>query len=141
MSSQPLKNILLIGANGSLAPILIKHLSADPAFNLTILSREGSNSVTPANTKLVTLPTPYQAEALAPVLKRQDAVIDLIQPFDLEAHKTVIDVAIKAGEYPSQPSEKNTNKRIHTYADEKTWLIFVTLRCKTLHPSRVQRKG
>ena len=110
MSSQPLKNILLIGANGSLAPIFIKHLSADPAFNLTILSREGSNSVTPANTKLVTLPTAYQAEALASVLKRQDAVIDLIQPFDLEAHKTVIDVAIKAGEYPSQPSGKKKHE-------------------------------
>ena len=100
MSSQPLKNILLIGANGSLATTLTKHISADPAFSLTILSREGSKSVTPPNTKLVKLPAPYQAEALGPVLKHQDAVINLIGPFDLEAHKTVIDAAIKAGLYP-----------------------------------------
>ena len=97
MSSEPLKNILLIGANGNLAPILIKQLSADSTFNLTVLTREGSNAVVPANTKLVKLPAPYQAEALAPVLKGQDAVINLIQSFDLDAHKTVVDAAAKAG--------------------------------------------
>ena len=98
MSFQPFKNILLIGADGSLAPVLVKHFSADPAFNLTILPRKGSNTVTSGKAKLVTLPAPYQAEALEPVLKGQDVVINLIRAFDLEAHKTVIDVAVKAGE-------------------------------------------
>ncbi|KAL6718002.1 hypothetical protein ACLMJK_004087 [Lecanora helva] len=116
-SLQPLRNVLVVGASGNLAPIIIKTISNDPTFNLTVLSRDGSSSLASANTKLIRLPTPYQADALYSVLKGQDAIINMIPPFDLDAHKTVIDVAIKAGVkryIPPEFSSRDDNPYVTT---------------------------
>lgn len=95
--SRPPKNILVLGATGNLGPRLLDHLSTDPHFILTALTRSSStppsSSSIPASIRTISIPPSFPQDDLAAAMIDQDAIINLIPPFDLALHKRIIDTA------------------------------------------------
>ena len=107
--SQPIKNVLIIGAGGNLGPSILTALDNHPAFNVSILSRAGSKSTFPSHIKVHTIPDSYPQDALITVFKGQDAIIDLAPLKDTDLHKRFVDAAIDAGVSRYMPPEWGSN--------------------------------
>lgn len=94
--SRPLKNILVLGATGNLGPSILAHLSTDPQYILTALTRSSStpaSSPLPASIRTISISPSFPQHDLAAAIKGQDAIINLMPPFDLALHKRIIDTA------------------------------------------------
>lgn len=107
--SQPLKNVIIIGAGGNLGPTIFKALDSNPAFTVSVLSRTGSKSTFPTHTKVHTIPDSFPLDALTAAFKGQDAIIDLAPLRDLDQHKRAIDAAIATGVKRFIPPEFGSN--------------------------------
>ena len=85
MVQKSLKDVLLIGSTGQLAPVLIRHLACSPQLTLTVLTRSQTTCLQ-CDVRYVSLQTPYKADELAGLLKGKDVVINLIPPGQLETY-------------------------------------------------------
>lgn len=113
--SQPIKNVILTGANGSVgAPILQGLLAAD-TFNVTVLSRESSSHKFPDNVTVKRISDDFTLEELTAAFTGQDAVViaTTTGPVVLGGRDGLafrfIDAAVAAGVKRFIPSEYAAN--------------------------------
>ncbi|KAL6238473.1 hypothetical protein BDW75DRAFT_201413 [Aspergillus navahoensis] len=107
MATQSYKNIILIGATGSLGSVLLKSLLSEPTFQVTVLARESSrarSSISPAAT-VITIADSYPQEDLVKAFQGQDAVVNAITSFSVAEQLRFIDAAVTAGVKRYIPSE------------------------------------
>lgn len=69
------RNIAIIGANGHLGPTILKHLVAQPHFNVTVISRRSSKSTYPSNIKVIRVADDLPSDELINALKGHDALV------------------------------------------------------------------
>ncbi|UJR26044.1 hypothetical protein I4U23_007390 [Adineta vaga] len=77
MTSSIYKNILLVGATGTVGEQVLSALLADAAFNVTILSRTNSKATFPSNVQVIKIDY-SDTVALTKALTNQDVVISTI---------------------------------------------------------------
>lgn len=73
--SEQIKNVVLIGANGTLGPSLLDALLATNSFTITVFARESSKSTYPSTVTVQKVPDKPTVEDLIPLLKGQDALV------------------------------------------------------------------
>lgn len=95
MATTPIKNVVLLGADGKLGPTIYQHL-VDNSFNVTVLKRQSSKSpsVYP-NQAFVS--DAFTVSELVPILKGQDAMIVTIKGSETALQKRLADACIAAG--------------------------------------------
>ena len=93
-----IKNVTLLGANGTVGPMVLHALVKD-GFNVTVLKRASSNSPTnyPAGVKVASVNDSFAVEDLVPVFTGQDAVVVTIKGTQVDIQKRLADAAVKAG--------------------------------------------
>ena len=118
MTTQPLKNIILVGPGGSLGSVLLKGLLAEPGFTVSVLVRESSSS-----SSLATLPKQYPdlklhaiadscpQDQLIAAFRGQDAVVNAMTSTAIDEQYRFINAAIEAGVKRYVPSEYGLNNR------------------------------
>ena len=77
MSANTYKNVILLGATGTVGKHVLPALLADSAFDVTVLSRADSKATFPSNAKVIKVDYSDKA-ALREALKNQDVVISTI---------------------------------------------------------------
>ena len=92
-------------AGGNLGPHILSALSADPAFNVSVLSRQSSKSTFPAHIKVHTVPDSYPVDELIEAFKGQDAIVSTISAMGTGVQAQIIDAAVKAGVKRFLPAE------------------------------------
>lgn len=103
-----LKNVILIGAGGNVGEPILNALLNDSAFNVTVLSRQGSNSTFPSGVKVIH--ADYDsAQSLKEAFQGQDVAISLVGAAALGKQIELIDAAIEAGVKRFIPSEFGNN--------------------------------
>ncbi|KAB5522111.1 hypothetical protein GE09DRAFT_500858 [Coniochaeta sp. 2T2.1] len=107
--SSPFKNILLIGAGGSIGSVVLSALLAEPSFTVTVLQRASSKSKLPQGPKIITVPDSYPTSDLVAAFKGQDAIINCMTTFSVKDQYRIIDAAIAAGVQRYSPSEYGLN--------------------------------
>ncbi|GFF87596.1 isoflavone reductase homolog P3 [Aspergillus udagawae] len=107
MATDAYKNIILIGGGGSLGSVLLKSLLSEPAFNITVLTRESSKArgSIPSTASVITIADSYPLEDLIRAFKGQDAVVNAITSFSVAEQHKFIDAAVAAGVKRFVPSE------------------------------------
>lgn len=108
-STSPLKNIIIIGAGGHLGPYVLRALTNDPQFNVSILSRNSSTSTFPPGIPIHRVSDDYPGPELLEAFKGQDAVISLVPTASAAQQKPFIDAAINAGVKRFVPSDFGTD--------------------------------
>ncbi|KAI9792842.1 MAG: hypothetical protein M1816_001574 [Peltula sp. TS41687] len=111
--SQEIKNVVLLGAGGTLGPSVLDALL--DKFNVTVISRRDSKSEFPSQVKVVK--TDYTEPSLIGILTGQDAVVSTLPSSALSIQSQVMDAAVKAGVKRFIPSEfgtDTTNKNSQT---------------------------
>ncbi|KAL9125058.1 MAG: hypothetical protein Q9217_005685, partial [Psora testacea] len=113
--SQPLKNVIVIGAGSVPGPAIIHAIDSNPNLTLSVLTRQSSKTNLPSHIKIHTIADSYPEDQLIAILKGQDAVVDIGPPSAVELHKSIIDAAIKTGVkryIPSEFGSKSTEPRV-----------------------------
>ncbi|CAN9341028.1 unnamed protein product [Alternaria alternata] len=106
----PYKNVLLIGAGGSLAAPVLAAFAARSEYNLTILTRHDSSATFPSGVPVVKA-NYISLNSLISAFKGQDAIVSLIGGHALSSQDFFIDAAIRAGVKRFIPSEYGPNSR------------------------------
>jgi nucleoside-diphosphate-sugar epimerase len=107
--SSPFKNVLLIGAGGSIGSIVLKALLDEPSLSVTVLQRASSTSKLPSHVNIITVADTYPTSELVPAFKGQDAIINCMTTFSVTDQYRIIDAAIAAGVRRYSPSEYGLN--------------------------------
>ncbi|KAF2461303.1 NmrA-like family protein [Lineolata rhizophorae] len=97
MPSTPFKNILIVGAGGSLGSNLLQGLLAEPTFTVTALQRASSKSQLPASLPIITIPDDYPKEQLVATFTGRDVVVNAMTSTAVGEQKRFIDAAMAAG--------------------------------------------
>jgi len=105
--SGSIKNVLLVGASGTLGPHVLKAFEG-AGFNLTILSRPTSTKTFADDVKVIKKDY-SDAEGLQEAFTGQDAVISLVGPAAMSDQPKLIEAAVKAGVKRFVPSEFGSN--------------------------------
>ncbi|KAF3939601.1 hypothetical protein ABW19_dt0202126 [Dactylella cylindrospora] len=99
-----IKNVLIIGASGNIGSPIVSAISAEPSLNLTILSREGSNSTFPAG--IPAKRADYSShKSLVAAFTGFDAIVSNIAIAAALDQLRFIDAAIEAGVKRFYPTE------------------------------------
>jgi len=107
MSSSTLKNVVIVGASGSIGKVILDALVAAPQFNVTVLSRSTSSHTVPAG--VTVRQSDFSDADLAAAFKGQDAVISAVGATAFAEQKKFIDASIAAGVKRFIPSEFSSN--------------------------------
>lgn len=99
------KNILLVGAGGSIGSVILEALLQEPSFSVSVLQRASSKGKISQSVNLITVPDSYPEQELEAAFKGQDAVINCITSLDVSEQYRFIDAAIKTGVRRYVPSE------------------------------------
>ncbi|KAK2045658.1 NmrA-like family protein [Colletotrichum somersetense] len=105
MALSPVKNVLVVGASGSVGGPTVKALLAEN-FQVTGLTRQSSSATLPEGVTHLT--TDYSEASLLEAFKNQDAVVSAVTSSQSDAlilQKTLVDAAIAAGVKVFVPSE------------------------------------
>ncbi|KAH8647170.1 hypothetical protein BX600DRAFT_484505 [Xylariales sp. PMI_506] len=103
------KNILIIGATGSIGSVVLEALEKDGSFTLTLLQRASSKGTTPAHLKTIKIADSYPTEELIEAFKGQDVIINCMTTQSVAGQFRMIDAAIEAGVKRYVPSEYGLN--------------------------------
>lgn len=106
----PYKNVLLIGAGGSLGAPVLAAFAARPEYNMTIVTRHDSSAIFPSGVPVVRA-NYVSLNSLVSAFKGQDAIVSLIGGHALSSQNFFIDAAIRAGVKRFIPSEFGPNSR------------------------------
>jgi hypothetical protein len=94
-----IRNVTLLGANGTVGPKVL-HALVNDGFNVTVLKRASSASPTntyPPGVKVAPIDDAFAVEALVPILANQDALVVTIKGTQVDIQKRLADAAVKAG--------------------------------------------
>lgn len=108
--SSPFKNIVIIGASGSIGSIILEAFLNTPSVTITILQRASSLKTTfPSSVRVVTIPDDYPHDSLVAAFTDQDAVINCVTTLALGTQLRIISAAAEAGVRRYVPSEYGLN--------------------------------
>ncbi|KAJ5288969.1 isoflavone reductase family protein [Penicillium angulare] len=107
--SQPIKNVMLMGAGGLFGTEVLLALQKEGQFNLSILSRKSSKSNFPSNLKVYNVDDDYPIDQLVDAFKGQDALVSTLPGRPYTVHIRMIDAAIEAGVKRFIPTEYGNN--------------------------------
>ncbi|KAH6897368.1 hypothetical protein B0T10DRAFT_544701 [Thelonectria olida] len=107
--ASPFKNILIVGAAGSIGSVVLKALLNEPSFTVTALQRASSKSKLPENVKVVTIDDSYPLDALITAFGGQDAVVNCMTSLAVSAQLRFVDAAVAAKVKRYLPSEYGLN--------------------------------
>lgn len=103
------KNIILIGATGSIGSVVLAALEKEPSFTITLVQRASSKAKMPAHLKTIAVSDSYPTDELIPVFRGQDVVINCMTSLSVADQFRIIDAAIAAGVRRYVPSEYGLN--------------------------------
>lgn len=103
------RNILLIGATGSIGNVVLQALAKEPTFTLTILQRASSTAQMPAHLDTIKIGDDYPTTDLITAFRGKDAVINCMTTLAVADQYRMIDAAIAAGVRRYMPSEYGLN--------------------------------
>ncbi|KAL7907498.1 hypothetical protein GGI35DRAFT_470697 [Trichoderma velutinum] len=107
------KNIVLIGATGSIGSVVLAALEKEPSFTITVIQRASSKAKMPAHFKTITVPDSYPTDELIPAFQGQHVVINCMTSLSVADQFRIIDAAIAAGIRRYVPSEYGLNNMRH----------------------------
>ncbi|KAI6093008.1 NmrA-like family protein [Hypoxylon rubiginosum] len=99
------RNILLIGASGSIGSVMLDAFQKEPSFTLTVLQRASSKFQPPKNIRAITIPDSYPTDELVAAFKGQDVVVNCMTTLSVADQFRMVDAAIAAGVRRYIPSE------------------------------------
>ncbi|KAJ4256019.1 hypothetical protein NW762_009093 [Fusarium torreyae] len=110
--SSPFKNILIVGATGSIGSIVLQALVNEPSFTVTALQRSSSQGKLPSNVRVVTIDDSYPSEALISAFSDQDAIINCMTSLAVNDQLRFVDAAVtaKVRRYVASEYGLNNNK-------------------------------
>lgn len=111
--------LICVQVTASLGSYILAALQCTQEFNITVISRESSNSAFPASQKVIKVPDTYPEDDLVRAFRGQDVVILNIAVGIQDPSKQLIDAAIKAGVKCIIPSDYGS-----CIATEKTIALF-----------------
>lgn len=100
--ADPIKNVMVLGASGSVGPPIVDALLA-AGFSVSALSRASSKATFPEGVRVVK--TDYSPDSLVEAFTGQDAVVSTIATFSTDEQFKIVDAAIKAKVRRFLPSE------------------------------------
>ncbi|KAG6363936.1 hypothetical protein INS49_009039 [Diaporthe citri] len=108
--SSPFKNIVIIGASGSIGSIILEAFLNTPTVTTTILQRASSSrAASPPSAHVVTIPDDYPHDPLVAAFANQDAVINCVTTLAVRTQLRIIAAAAEAGVRRYVPSEYGLN--------------------------------
>ncbi|OHE91453.1 hypothetical protein CORC01_13272 [Colletotrichum orchidophilum] len=114
--ASPFKNIVMIGASGSIGTVILQALLNAPSITITIVQRissttTGTSTATslPPSTRLITIPDTYPDSSLVAAFAGQDAVINCMTTLAVNTQLRIISAAVKAHVRRYIPSEFGLN--------------------------------
>lgn len=108
--SSPFKNIVIIGASGSIGSILLEAFINTPSVTITVLQRASSTkTVLPPSVRVITIPDDYPHGSLVAAFANQDAVINCVTTLAVRTQLRIISAAAEAGVRRFVPSEYGLN--------------------------------
>lgn len=107
--SSPFKNIVIIGASGSIGGIILKAFLNTPSVTITILQRASSSKTAFPPARVVTIPDDYPHDSLVAAFANQDAVINCVTTLAVGTQLRIISAAAEAGVRRYVPSEYGLN--------------------------------
>ncbi|RTE81030.1 hypothetical protein BHE90_004494 [Fusarium euwallaceae] len=110
--ASPFKNILIIGATGSIGSVVVKALIEEATFVVTALQRSSSKGKLPSGLKTMAIDDSYPSEALVSAFSGQDAIINCMTSLAVGEQLRFIDAAVtaKVRRYVSSEYGLNNNK-------------------------------
>ncbi|KIN03226.1 hypothetical protein OIDMADRAFT_18549 [Oidiodendron maius Zn] len=102
-----LKNVVIIGASGTVGKLVLEAFVDAPQFNVTLLSRSSSDATFPAG--FTVRKSDYSEADLVAAFKGQDAVVSVVGLAGFGDQKKFIDAAVSAGVKRFIPSEFSSN--------------------------------
>jgi hypothetical protein len=103
------KNIVLIGATGSIGSVVLTALEKEPSFTITLVQRASSKAKMPAHLKTIAVTDSYPTDELILAFRGQDVVINCMTSLLVADQFRIIDAAITAGVRRYVPSEYGLN--------------------------------
>ncbi|GIC90224.1 aromatic alcohol reductase [Aspergillus udagawae] len=97
------KNVALVGASGNIGKIILHGLVASAKFNVTVISRKGSEATFPPG--VTVRKTDFSEADLEAAFKGQDVVISALGAMGFGEQKKIVDTAVRAGVQRFLPSE------------------------------------
>lgn len=108
--SSPFKNIVIIGASGSIGSVVLEAFLKTPSVTVTILQRASSSrTVSSPSARVVTIPDDYPHDSLVAAFANQDAVINCVTTLAVRTQLRIIAAAVEAGVRRFIPSEYGLN--------------------------------
>ena len=130
-----IKNVTLLGADGSLGPFVLDAL-LDAKFNVTVLKRKSSKSPSnyPSSVKDVRVSDDFPEDELEKILQNQDAVIITTRGSLIDIHKRVARAAAKLGvqrlipaDFGSVDSDSQLARDlVPFYNDKRNFRLYLT---------------
>ncbi|RGP73166.1 hypothetical protein FLONG3_6482 [Fusarium longipes] len=94
--SSPFRNILIIGATGSIGSIMLDALIKEPSFDITVLQRSSSKGKLPQGVRIITISDTYPSDALVSAFSGQDAVVNCMTSLAVGDQLRFVDAAVDA---------------------------------------------
>ncbi|SPJ77917.1 related to 2`-hydroxyisoflavone reductase [Fusarium torulosum] len=110
--SSPFKNILVVGATGSIGSIMLQALVNEPSFTVSALQRASSKGKLPAKVRVITIEDSYPSDALVAAFSGQDAIINCMTSLAVSDQFRFVDAAVdaKVKRYVASEYGLNNNK-------------------------------
>ncbi|KAG7002874.1 Isoflavone reductase-like protein IRL [Fusarium oxysporum f. sp. conglutinans] len=94
--SSPFKNILIVGATGSIGSIMLDALVKEPSFTVSALQRSSSKGKLPSNVQIIKIDDSYPTEALISAFTGQDAIVNCMTSLAVADQLRFVDAAVAA---------------------------------------------
>ncbi|KAB2103392.1 hypothetical protein AG0111_0g8027 [Alternaria gaisen] len=113
--SSHIKNVLILGASGSVGAPILNALLNEPSFNVTIVSRASSSASFPSDIPVIKISDAFTTEELTEAFRGQEAVVVALTTGSVISGKKdglafrLIDAALAAGVRRFIPSEFGAN--------------------------------
>ncbi|RYP55160.1 hypothetical protein DL768_000154 [Monosporascus sp. mg162] len=115
----PFKNILLIGASGSIGSVVFEALQQEPSFILTVLQRHSSKAKLPSHLRVTTIADSYPTDELVAAFTGQDVIVNCMTSLSVADQFRMVDAAIAAGALNSVFHDKGkVQEYLRTKAEE-----------------------
>ncbi|EJT74872.1 hypothetical protein GGTG_08710 [Gaeumannomyces tritici R3-111a-1] len=103
------KNILLVGAGGSIGSIVLEALLKESSFTVTILQRASSKTAIPDGVRSIKVADDYPTAELEAAFRGQEAIVNCMTSLSVIDQFRFIDAAVAVGVRRYLPSEYGLN--------------------------------